>query len=455
MFQFLKKGGVFLALIMVVSCNPKTQAPPPSGSLNLLELMPKTDYAIYMLFGSPPAMQAGMHWQTHNVPSVVWTNRVYQFDPNYIPRNVEIIEDSKLESILLNSGDNLGRDLKNTYTVFEQRIDKLFRENPHATYTVYATDGFLEMVPYFIFSKGIKPEQVVVEILNDMANVSYFYRVNATQAETLFEAHRMEARDFIRSATSNPSGMGTWNSEKLPLGYELSGRFWFISRAVYDGVPFMSRINHRELPFSSWYHSLSSYQRSNLERLMFFDAKEIDKVLFPNGSTKTPIIIAGAYRANPNDSGLIVSEHFEAEMQAILDHFGDQYTYFFKGHPVLPEGSSSERQWMQDKGIHIFPSNTRFPFEFLMFHYSDLIVGGYPTSSYLSASAQQFRFHIGSITDPRLSLMYSWGYWPNLHIIDVSGGRSMFSFDTPHDFNDYYYDPALGVYVLYPNVTSR
>ncbi|NIZ46324.1 hypothetical protein PVA44_06530 [Entomospira nematocerorum] len=440
----MKKIGILAMLVVIIAgCKPYTDYP-KTGGLEILK--PQSDYAVYMLFGSPPALHSGLHWFMHEVPSIVWTNRPYQFNMKYVPTNIEMIDDPELHGIILNYGSTLGATLQSAYTPFEQRLDKLFKENPNATYTVYATDGFLWMVPYYFYRKGIAPEQITLEILNDGSEATALYR----EDPSLFDTHVTEVKKMIEIATLNPTLMTRWSSRyAFAAGFVMDGRFWFIDETEYVGTTIAeTRLRFLNLPYRMLYESLPQSQRSDFEKSMFFDVAKMTKTLFPNNGKKAPIIIAGTYRSTP--SGLVVSENFETEMQTLLDHFGSDYTYFFKGHPVLPEGNKTAREWMKKAGINIFPQDTRFPFEMLLLHYPDLIVGGYTTSSFLTASDKQFRFHIGELSGA-LKMRHQWGSWPNLFIIAGATTRSVFSMDAYHDFDAYYYDPYSKSYILYPD----
>ncbi|MCH5185511.1 MAG: hypothetical protein J1F64_05225 [Oscillospiraceae bacterium] len=98
------------------------------------------------------------------------------------------------------------------------------------------------------------------------------------------------------------------------------------------------------------------------------------------------------------------TDEFEKRVNAVMEYFGDDYTYLYKPHPAWPAKSVPGREeFLKSKGIVELPAQT--PMEVLLWTYPNVKVGGYNSSLYMSATTQgQVRFFFtdkfGSLIDP-------------------------------------------------------
>jgi hypothetical protein len=365
------------------------------------QVVPHSDYAIYLIWGSAPALYAGMHMQIHEVPSILWVQRSAHFDFDYLPNHVKLVRDELLQQGTL-----------------EQEISRLIKQNPRATYTVYVTDTMAGWaIVNFFLTKGLKLEQLTIEFLSDGSGTTNLYHqtyYGKANAEALFAEHRALTQRRIRNSIANPENIRMWEYYQMYAFSKEFGdvRMWLShSASVFGDSPVAASLNFFELPFRTMYTSLRFLQRRNFERLMRFDRKEFDRVLLSDRD-KIPLVVIGGWSSDA-EGNRSVSPTFSRDINALVQHFGSGYRYFFKGHPELPNGNRAEAALMKSLGFENLP-NTAFPFELLLFAYPDLVVGGYQSSVFSSASPHQLRFLLGDITAQPMLALYQQNTWPNL-----------------------------------------
>lgn len=133
-----------------------------------------------------------------------------------------------------------------------------------------------------------------------------------------------------------------------------------------------------------------------------------DNTYMPNyASGGKYMIISGTSQSGENPP-------FEESVNAVMEHFGDEYTYLYKPHPAWPASKFEGRaEFLASKGIKELPAQT--PMEVILWTYPNVNVGGYNSSLYMSATTPgQVKFFltgdVGSLSEP-LPDLYNLGYF--------------------------------------------
>lgn len=365
------------------------------------EIVPKTDYAIYLIWGTMPILYTAMHMQLHQVPSILWAQREEHFNLNYLPANIQIVHDRFLQEGTL-----------------EKEIDALIQKNPNATYTLYITDTMAGWaVTYYFLSKGVELSSIKIEFLSDGAGTANLYDLTYSShinASELFDTHCSDVKKLIAYGILDPESINKWSYHYLyAFSKLLNARIWLNhSTNIFSHKNIIDQLNFFEISFKDFYQAISLECQRNFELLMNFNREEFDVIMSSDGGNKPAIVVIGSWMSD-KDGYRSISPTFHQDVKNLVTYFGDGYEYFFKGHPELPKGNAEERRLMNDLGFKNLP-NVYFPFELLLLIYPNLIVGGYTSSVFITADQYQLRFVFGPINAQPMRALYQQNTWPNI-----------------------------------------
>ena len=140
-----------------------------------------------------------------------------------------------------------------------------------------------------------------------------------------------------------------------------------------------------------------------------------DEQYFPGyDEGKKYMIISGTSKSGENPA-------FEKSVEAVMNYFGDEYTYLYKPHPAWPASTvTGRKEFLDAKGIKELPAQT--PMEVILWTYPNVNVGGYNSSLYMSATTKgQVKFFLSSgpeaLTAP-LPDLYDLGYYDDAIFFD-------------------------------------
>jgi hypothetical protein len=416
--RFFKALAIVIATsVFLFSCKAGTPAL-HIPTLNLAQERITSDYVVYILRTTQPVFYAGMHMQIHNKPSLLWTQRREHINEPRLPSHVKWIDDPLIGSVINSTGQNVGTTLKAGNGALEREIDSILSQNPNATFTLLICEMDLFLVSYYFLSKGVSLNRLKIEVVPDGARTLLLFNeahgASGSAADQEFSVRRATLSTLISRSTANPADLYAWDDTyKFAASVELKARYWLNHAIdVFPSNNVLKEINWVDAILVNTYRSLNSTQQRNFSELMHFYKADFDAVLYPAGERRIPIIIAGTHI-----DGQRVSDNFESEMRKVVATFGSGYRYFFKGHPRLPNGNTAEQAIMQELGFEPSLPNMNFPLEFILLAYPDITMGGYASTTYLSASDKQFIFHIGDLTLTPLVQLRENGRWPLLQII--------------------------------------
>ncbi|NIZ46323.1 hypothetical protein PVA44_06535 [Entomospira nematocerorum] len=399
---------ILLIITITIMMIPSIYSIEPERKQFIQLITPKTEYAIYMLWGSLPVLYASMHMQMHDVPSIVWAQRREHFDFSHLPQHVQQVED-----LYLREG-HLARV-----------IQELARDSS-ARFTVYLTDTMAgwAILQYFI-SIGISLDRLDIELLSDgsaTTNLYYQQYINDPSAAiSRYQLQRQKVRRALYHTTYvNGERLATWDYHYMyAFSTELPRvRYWLPHTTAVFPINSLIHLdmNWFVLPFHTLYDALTNDQKRQFERLLQFNREEFDAVLYTTEESQIPVIMIGAWSTDSNGNRRI-SATFEQDVKELISRMGKGYRFFFKGHPELPSGNPKEQALMKQLGFETLP-NVSFPFELLLLAYPQLIVGGYSSSVFVTANKDQLRFILGSLTTQPVLALHERGMWPlAMHIV--------------------------------------
>lgn len=106
---------------------------------------------------------------------------------------------------------------------------------------------------------------------------------------------------------------------------------------------------------------------------------------------------------------------FETRVNALMEHFGEEYTYLYKPHPSWPASKVQGRtEYLESKGITELPAQT--PMEVILIAYPQVNLGGYKSSLYMNITGEHVKFFFADkpqdLADP-LPDLFQLGKYPD------------------------------------------
>lgn len=331
-----------------------------------------------------------------NSPTIISLERNL-FDYNKLPPNVYPFPlANKME---------LNTPYKGFNTYFQRMvfyIGSLYRMNPDAKFNLYLCDHFAYLVLCFLYANKIPEENFHVFLLSDGIG-SYecfnyiFKRNNAIKIygkmkKTWKKSKRIAFQTGVQNRgkekflrCGNPCMSKTIRSKSETIKFSYGFSFAYVLAAENKNIEWLlhnpkllngnkeilsfledSRI--RKIDFNKKIKALES-NRDELARLLGINCSIFEKSKSEN--KKVCVILGSA----------LWSLESEKYINATIEYFGDDYDYYFKGHPRHPF-NPQKKQMLVEKGIHILDS--KIPTEFYMMINPDIYLAGYLSSAFLS-----------------------------------------------------------------------
>ncbi|MGL5254813.1 MAG: hypothetical protein ACRC9L_07475 [Brevinema sp.] len=367
---------LFFTVLTGCSVAPDNVAIKFGSSPSIESLTPTSDYVIYSDEATLPTLYNALSFLSHNKPSLIWVGRAGTLDTSRFPSHVTSVA----------SND-----------VLRERIAQINKSNPNATFTFFMNDLRVAKIQRLFYSQGISSNRVRSVMLSD-GTATYKNFSTSFKGAGSFSRWNYSKEIFRqRIAESDPLDNDTFLDSNYFLVAPDANRtieFWIQwpelmrsqDESLCQHLEATTAKYYKVTPFN-YFQSLSSDKRAQFEQLVGLDKKWASG---EGDSTLNDQTIAEALNASPKPNILIVgtnpygakTDEYIAKIKAL---YGNNYDYFFKGHP-------SDTTHPSDTSIVVLPF--RLPMEAIMWVYGDniAVLGGYESSLFMSASQQVKKF---------------------------------------------------------------
>ncbi len=358
------------------------------------------EYIIAPISGSMPQLYFTLNMKEitkeYTIPSFVWLARPDSWNWDNLPENVYAMPNVDKAEVLRH--DNYDKMVEYT----DAYIEELYSINSNSKFNLYINDYNSYLYLKLLAGNGIPEENYYVTLLSDGgASYNEFnkafnsadenfdadakYAEMTTNLSTLYNEVR-EAKDY------NPDGeytvdTSTFNQYAYVCAKEMSNVEWWILRPR-EGVlcsPDKDFINTvlttdktegiiEERNFANPLKEMTDEEKTSLKSLYNFNNEIFEAADTQN---KKAMMILGSWAKPENEPD------FEAYVRFTKLYYGDQFVYYYKGHPNTPTSSYPDKQ-KQLEELALVDVESSINAELILFFYPDIYMCGYDSSTFLS-----------------------------------------------------------------------
>lgn len=316
------------------------------------------------------------------VPTIVMLDRPAAYNWNNLPKNVYAMP-YLTEKAIQTSSD---------YHAYAQYVKDLYEISPNAKFHLYINDITCSYIHWVIYANRIPEGQYTITMLSDgsgtygIMNETYNVPNPQEKHQQLIEIWNAGKKQAYETGTygSDWGWHSHWDCMYAVLSCE-PGTQWWVSRndlfTSGDNNVFAEQIKNsvKAVNVNTLLQALTAKGEQVTEEFKnlynfndgyFSDAEE---------QGKKAMLLLGTYVFN--------EENFSDYARLTQLYYGDDYLYYYKGHPRTPTDLYPEKKkQLQDLGIQDVDSAT--PAELILFFNPEINMSGYGSSTFNSASEE-------------------------------------------------------------------
>lgn len=284
------------------------------------------------------------------------------------------------------------QEIKTTYSydAFAAYMKELFEISPKAKFNLYINDIDCDLVHQMIYANRIPEGQYTFTLMSDgSATYSFFNDAYASASPEGKNKEMMAAwNDAKAYAYQNGTAKTGWSHHKhmayfyAALSCETNAQWWVARTDLFtsgDGNVFANTAAGKATRknISSMLTDLQNKGNQTVQEfkaLYNFNDGYFEKA---ESEGKKAMMILGTYVEN--------EKNFEDYARLTKLYYGDEYVYYYKGHPKTPTGLYPSKQ-AQLKNTDIIDVDSSVAAELILFFNPTISLSGYGTSTFNSAS---------------------------------------------------------------------
>lgn len=347
-----------------------------------------------------------------SIPTFVWFKRSNAWNWSNLPQNIYPIP------VATTTNEFFYSNQPTMYQKTSAWIKELYEINPSSKFNLYYNDFYLYGALDATIANNIPTENYKIVLLSDgTASFDYFnnhfdnenyqneynimlekynklkdelrnkktysefknYTISANEIrEYAFVITKAESNvEWWLTRTAGTLGTNTYDNESDPIKKENS---------IYNKeiIPLLNseKIKVKDLKASLF--SLSDEEQIKLKNLYNFSDSLFEKAIKEN---KKVMVILGTWTQDEYE--------FDAYVNMVKTYYGNDYIYYYKGHPKNPT-SSVQGKAEKLESLELIDINATIPAELIMFFHPQIYMSGYETTTFVSAENNEkcaFLFH--------------------------------------------------------------
>lgn len=318
------------------------------------------------------------------IPSIVMLDRPGAYNWNSLPSGMYGLP-------YLTHEENAS---SSSYQAFADYVAALYKINPKAKFNLYINDITCSLIHRMIYANKIPTGQYSIRLLSD-GSATYVFTNEAfdvkdpdsKQAEliALWNAAKNKEYETGEVSMSYSDYHDHWDSMYAVLSIEPGTQWWMTRTNLFtsgDDNAFANKIasdpNVKKMNVSSMLTSLQNrgeYTVQAFKALYNFNDGYFDAA---TQQGKKVMMLLGTY--------VTYEQNFDDYANLTEVIYGDDYLYYYKGHPNTPTGMYPQKQEQLDR-LSITDVDSSVAAELILFFNPEISLSGYGSSTYNSASA--------------------------------------------------------------------
>ena len=276
------------------------------------------------------------------------------------------------------------------YLTFAQYVEDLYEVSPDSTFHLYINDITCSQIHEILYANRIPQDQYTITMMSDGSGT--YSIMNETYAVADPEAKHQQLINLWNSAKEDAYETGTvtdewgwhkhWDCMYAVLACEPGTEWWVARNSLFtsgDNNVFAEKIK-KDVTVKNVNTMLQNLQEKGEDTVNAFKALyDFNDGYFSESErqNKKSMMILGT---NVNSE-----ETFENYARLTKLYYGDDYVYYYKGHPGTPTGLYPEKQKQLDK-LGIIDVDSSVAAELILFFNPEISISGYSSSTFNSAS---------------------------------------------------------------------
>ena len=350
-------------------------------SINNIER--NNEYDIYLTLATLPSLYGALSFANSTNESFIWFGTSDTFDEDYL---------SSLDYVTLSNNNGNKDSIYNSLPKeIKDYIIGVLDKDDDAYFNLYL-DEQISYLEYNVLSElGIDDNRYHVNYLTD-GTMSYeieypydkenSYKFYMEVSDSYYDIlHKIRSNLISRNVVDEAYFIPSLARDNVT--YYLQFPSFFTSKdkkmkSIYESV------NYNSVSPQERYEKLNDKEKSIFRNVIGFDKSEFDKLYF-NDNSKPYLIVTGLV---PIDGNLGIKT-FKNMIEYVVDEYGEKYNILYKPHPrALPDEDLIS--YFSSLNIGILPG--KMPMEAITFVYTDLKLGGFTSSLYMSMEPDNVLF---------------------------------------------------------------
>ena len=380
-------------------------------NLNLSPLSVTSDhYNIALLNGTYPVLVYSLKindiTEGGNIPTFIALERNAAYDFEELPMSVYIYPNMSYS--MATSGNFHGMR-----KYIQQYVSELYNLNQNSKFTLYAVDNYPEFILEFLVANRIPEENWNCVLLSDGAGTAgilseTFSTDNNKEIYSQMVKDWNQLKEYVYKNGYSSSNLLQFISQRYENDsiYSILARYPYVIVKTQSNVKWwvnrlrvnenLSKINEKDAEMAQdIVSSTVSYYTNNLLKALTDEQKIEFKKLYKfndemfseaEKQNKKVMVILGTSWDGEKDT-------FYEYIKLTMLLYGNEYLYYYKGHPGYPTSTYPKRQEFLEKlnneGYSIYELDNAIAAEVIMFYNPSIYLSGWPSSTYDSVENQQ------------------------------------------------------------------
>lgn len=320
-----------------------------------------------------------------SVPSIVMLDRPSAFNWDALPSGMYAMPFMTTEAIKSSSN----------YTAFADYVKELKRLKPDSKFNLFINDITCSLIHSIIYANQIPQDNYKIYLLSD-GTATYNFMNEAFNAEGVDPAAKeaqleqswLAAKDSAYrtgKASSDYGWHAHWDSMYAVLKCEPNTEWWMTRTNLFQSAD--------DNAFANTIATDPGVKKKNVANMLTAPQQRGDSTVaafkalynFNDGyfaaaeaEGKKPMVLLGTY--------VNLEQSFEDYAKLTMTYYGDDYAYYYKGHPNTPTGLWPSKQAQLDT-LDITDIDSSVAAELILFFNPEVALSGYGSSTYNSASS--------------------------------------------------------------------